>query len=337
MAPYDLNGASVLITGGTGSFGSAFTARLLQRFPDVKQITVFSRDEYKQSEMRRAFPQSPVRFVLGDVRDAARTEEVMAGVDVVIHAAALKQVGTAEQQPGEFVKSNINGTENVVRAATRHGVQRLIHLSTDKAAAPAGVYGATKLCAERLVSATAASSNAPVMASVRLGNFFGSRGSVVPIFLELRKQGWFPIRQPDMSRFHMTLPQTCDFVLFALAFAQGGEVMVPKLPSYRLADLAHAIDADARLQVTGLEMGEKVHETMVTEAEAPFTFELDDCFIIASPDRSTHYLFERGARPVAADFQYTSDRNSTWLSPAMLREALAELYEQNFDFSRPSV
>lgn len=283
-----LSGKRLLITGGTGSFGRAFVTYVLSNL-DFERIVVFSRDELKQLEMSREIPDARVEYVIGDVRDPRRLQQAMKGVDCVVHAAALKQVPAGERNPGEHVKTNVFGAMNLIDAAVRAGVERVIALSTDKAAHPVNLYGATKLVAEKLFMAA----NAAVpcrggpgtrFSIVRYGNVVGSRGSVVSLFREQRKSGVISITDPEMTRFLITLDQGVRFVSRALAAMRGGEVFVPKLPSVRIVDLAAAVAPGCRVEVVGIRPGEKLHEVLITPEESARTFEFDDFYVI-EPDR----------------------------------------------------
>ena len=317
---YSLSGATILVTGGTGSFGRRFVETVLQT-TDPKKIIVFSRDELKQHEMRSALPEDhypTLRFFIGDVRDADRLGEALRGVDHIVHAAALKQVPTAEYNPFEAIKTNVLGAQNVIRAAIARGVRQVVALSTDKAANPINLYGATKLCADKLFVAANAMSGegGPAFSVVRYGNVFGSRGSVVPFFLSRRASGVLPITDPGMTRFSITLRQSVDFVLRCLKDMRGGEVFVPKMPSYRLLDLAHAIAPEANGETVGIRPGEKLHEVMVPEDDARTTVEIDDRYIIlpAFTDGPRAVWTKAGAVPVDPEFRYASDSNDEWLT-----------------------
>jgi UDP-N-acetylglucosamine 4,6-dehydratase len=325
-----LDGKSVLVTGGTGSFGKAFVASLLAR-GCVRKVMVLSRDELKQHEMQldpRFCGVDNLRFFLGDVRDAERLRRAFAGVDVVVHAAALKQVPAAEYNPFEAIKTNVLGAQNVIDAAIDAGVQRVIALSTDKAAAPVNLYGATKLCSDKLfVSGNFYSGGeGPCFSVVRYGNVLGSRGSVVPLFLSRRHLGVLPVTDPRMTRFWITLQQGVEFVLRCLEDMAGGEVFVPKIPSMRMVDVARAIAPQARLEFVGIRPGEKLHEVMVPEDDARGTVELPERYVILPAVRwSRHDRWrETGAR-CAEGFRYASDTNDRWLSLAELRELVARL------------
>jgi UDP-N-acetylglucosamine 4,6-dehydratase len=327
-----LSGASVLVTGGTGSFGRRFVDALL-RLPDgPARVVVFSRDELKQYEMSR-LPgiegDRRMRFFLGDVRDKDRVRRAFEGVDVVVHAAALKQVPAAEYNPFEFIKTNVLGAQNVVDCAMDTGVSRVVALSTDKAAAPVNLYGATKLCSDKLfVAANAMKGSRDLrMSVVRYGNVLGSRGSVVPFFLQRRRHGVLPITDLGMTRFNLTLDEAVAFVLDALATMRGGEIFVPRLPSYRITDMAKAVAPECRIEIVGVRPGEKLHEEMITPADSFRTAELTKHFVIlpSSPlwDEE-QYLREQRGHFVAPGFHYESSTNTEWLSIERLRSLVHE-------------
>ena len=326
----DLNDKVVLITGGTGSFGKALVRMACAEFQPHKLI-VFSRDELKQYEMAQAFPPERypfMRYFIGDVRDQQRLEMAMRGVDYVIHAAALKQVPTAEYNPFECIKTNVMGAENVVNAAITRGVQRVVALSTDKAANPINLYGASKLASDKIFTAAEAMAgdSGTRFSVVRYGNVIGSRGSVLPFFRRLAEEGAgeLPITDARMTRFWITLGQGVNFVLSSMELMKGSEIFVPKIPSTRTADLATAIAPGLPHRLVGIRPGEKLHEVMVPEDDARTTLELDDRYVIlpgADAWRRAEYLAE-GARPMADGFSYASDRNPERLDARGLQELL---------------
>jgi UDP-N-acetylglucosamine 4,6-dehydratase/5-epimerase len=323
----DLTGKTVLITGGTGSFGQACLRTLLEHH-DVRAIRVFSRDELKQTELAARYPGEPrLRFLIGDVRDRERLVRATHGVDLILHAAALKHVPVAEYNPFEAVQTNVMGAENVVAAAIDNGVPHTVLLSTDKAVNPVNLYGATKLCAEKIITqGNAYAADSPVrFATVRYGNVVGSRGSVVPLFLRQAEAGELTITDERMTRFWITLPQAVDFVISRVAMMQGGEIYVPKIPSMRVVDIADAIAPDATRRITGIRPGEKLHEVLLTEDEARHALELDDAYLIYPEFPTWRGEPFAGGPPVADGFRYSSDANDEWLSADELRAILPSL------------
>jgi UDP-N-acetylglucosamine 4,6-dehydratase len=327
-----LNNTSILITGGTGSFGKAFVKTILARYPDVKRLVIFSRDELKQFEMSQQFPESTypaLRYFIGDVRDADRLRRAMEGIDVVIHAAALKQVPAAEYNPFEFIKTNVLGAQNVVEACLDSKVKHVVALSTDKAAAPINLYGATKLCSDKLFTAAnnIKGSRDLRFSVVRYGNVMGSRGSVIPFFLERRKTGVLPITDTAMTRFNISLQDGVDMVLWAIANAKGGEIFVPKIPSYRITDVAQAIGPECAYPVVGIRPGEKIHEEMITDSDSFNTIDLGKYFAIL-PAAGAHsvesYCAAHGGKPVPAGYAYDSGSNPDFLTVEQLRNLIAQ-------------
>ena len=323
---YDLSGKTVLVTGATGSFGTAFMRAVLERY-DVASIRAFSRDELKQSELVRTITDPRLRLLIGDVRDRDRLRVATRGVDVIVHAAALKQVPACEYNPFEAVQTNVIGAENVVAAAIDNDVPLTIALSTDKAVNPVNLYGATKLCAEKIVAqamAYAAGTHAK-FASVRYGNVVGSRGSVVPIFRQQAQTGTVTITDERMTRFWITLEQAVEFVLSCLPLIQGGETFVPKIPSMRLMDMAAALAPNAERKVVGIRPGEKLHEVLVTEDEARHCYDIGDRYVIL-PQLAT-WDMERPERgeSLPDGFRYASDNNTDWLGEDALRTMVGTL------------
>lgn len=315
MTPLDWSQASVLVTGATGSFGKAFVRALLARHTP-RRLIVFSRDELKQHEMQVAgFEHPNLRYFIGDVRSADRLQRAMHGVDVVVHAAALKQVPACEYNPFEAIQTNVLGAQNVIEAAIDCGVKRVLALSTDKAVSPANLYGATKLCAEKLfVQGNAyAGRGGTRFACVRYGNVVGSRGSVVPLFLQQRKSGKVTITDPRMTRFWLTIEQGVEFVISSINMMQGGEVFVPRIASMRMPDLAEAIAPGCAVEVTGIRPGEKLHEALVGVDEARAMLVMDDRYIILPQHMSWGYTPPADATKMLAEFSYTSDNNDQWL------------------------
>jgi len=331
-----LNDKVVLVTGGTGSFGKKFTELVLQRYTPRKLI-VFSRDELKQFEMQQRFPESRfacMRYFIGDVRDKERLHRAFDGVDIIVHAAALKQVPTAEYNPIEAIRTNVLGAANVIDAAIDHNVQKVIALSTDKAANPINLYGATKLCSDKLFIAgnNYSGYHATKFSVVRYGNVVGSRGSVIPFFLKSRANGVLPITDPRMTRFWITLEQGVEFVLQCLDRMEGGELFVPKIPSMNIMDLAKALAPECRTHIVGIRPGEKVHEVMITEDDARNTYEYETYYAILPAfhdwDRAA-YVGRNGGRECETGFRYSSDKNTRWLSLAELQEMIRGAEETN--------
>jgi UDP-N-acetylglucosamine 4,6-dehydratase len=315
----DLNGKTLLVTGGTGSFGTAFMRAVLDRF-DVEAIRVFSRDELKQSELAGSFKDDRLRLLLGDVRDRDRLRLATRGVDVIVHAAALKQVMACEYNPFEAVQTNVLGAENVIAAAIDNDVPLTIALSTDKAVNPVNLYGATKLCAEKIVAQAGVYSAADArFASVRYGNVVGSRGSVIPLFQEQALAGALTITDERMTRFWITLPDAVEFVLSCLPLVRGGETFIPKIPSMRILDVAEVLAPGAERTIVGIRPGEKLHEVLLTEDEARHSVDLGDRYMIL-PHLPTWDAAgpQRGA-PLPDGFRYTSDENDRWLTADDLR------------------
>jgi UDP-N-acetylglucosamine 4,6-dehydratase (inverting) len=332
----------ILITGGTGSFGKKFVETLLNAHPDIERIVVFSRDELKQFEMAQLFPASKypqLRFFIGDVRDRERLMRALEGINTVVHAAALKQVPTAEYNPFECIKTNVLGAENVIEACLASGVSRVVALSTDKAAAPINLYGATKLCSDKLfVAANNIRGRHNIRFSVvRYGNVMGSRGSVIPFFMERRKTGQLPITDERMTRFNITLEEGVAMVMEALDNSLGGEIFVPKIPSYRILDVAEAIGPNCTKPVVGIRPGEKIHEEMVTETDALQTIATSKNYIIVPmlhlKDQTkvmAEYCKHHQGAPVPEGFSYNSGRNDTWLTVDQIRTLIREHVDASF-------
>ena len=327
-----VNNKKILITGGTGSFGKCFIKTILENY-SPSRVIVFSRDELKQFEMGQDFPESTypsIRYFIGDVRDAERLHRAMEGIDTVIHAAALKQVPAAEYNPFECIKTNVLGAQNVIEACLESGVKDVVTLSTDKAAAPINLYGATKLCSDKLfTAANNIKGHRDIKFSVvRYGNVMGSRGSVIPFFLNRKKSGVLPITDPEMTRFNISLQEGVDMVLWALEHAQGGEIFVPKIPSYRITDLAEAIGPDCERPVVGIRPGEKVHEEMITASDSFNTVDLGQYFAIL-PSAGEHsvenYCKKHGGKPVPQGYAYNSGTNPEFLNIDQLRELISKI------------
>lgn len=324
------NRANILITGGTGSFGKACAKAMLDRF-EPNRLVIFSRDEQKHVDMARnvlppdRYPQ--VRYFVGDVRDSNRLSQALRGIDYVVHAAAMKHVHIAEYNPQECISTNIGGAENLINACIDRGVKKLVALSTDKAAAPVNLYGATKLCSDKLFSAanSLAGANGTRFCAVRYGNVIGSNGSVIPFFQQKRHDGVLPITSDEMTRFVITLEQGVDFVLKSFDRMSGGELFVPKIPSVSITDIAKAVAPECETKVIGIRPGEKMHECMVPEDEARQTLEFDDHYVIqpsARPWSNVDPDYVAHGKPCASNFHYSSDNNTDWLSVEMLREVI---------------
>ncbi|MGL4447520.1 MAG: UDP-N-acetylglucosamine 4,6-dehydratase (inverting) [Shewanella sp.] len=334
-----LNQQSVLITGGTGSFGKQFIKTILTRYPDVKKIVIYSRDELKQSELRLNYPTAlypQLRFFIGDVRDRNRMEQACEGIDVIIHAAAIKQVDTAEYNPTECIRTNVDGAENVINAALKCGVKHVVALSTDKACAPINLYGATKLTSDKLFTAAnnIKGSRNIRFSVVRYGNVMGSRGSVIPFFLKKRAEGILPITHPEMTRFNISLQAGVDMVMYALKHHLGGEIFVPKIPSYKILDIAEAIAPECRTQIVGVRPGEKLHEEMITDTDSLNTIDLGKYYAILPSVSFSHneadYLTHHNAQKVPFGFKYNSGTNTEWETVASLRELIKVHVDKSF-------
>ena len=328
-----LNFKTVLLTGGTGSFGKAFIRMDLKKYPKIKKLIVFSRDELKQFEMSKQFDVKKypcIRFFLGDVRDSDRLKRALKDVDIVIHAAALKQVPAAEYNPTEFIKTNVIGAQNLIEAAIDNSVERVIALSTDKAAAPINLYGATKLCSDKLFTAANNYSGKKknLFTVVRYGNVWASRGSVVPEFIKISKNKNFmvPITDKNMTRFSITLEQGVNMVFWSIKNAKGGEIFVPKIPSYKITDLAKSICPNNKIKVIGIRPGEKLHEEMITKSDSELTVDLGKYYAILPDVRLfKSYITKFKAKKVSKNFSYNSKENKKFLSVKELRVFLKEL------------
>ncbi len=328
----------ILITGGTGSFGKAFVAEILKRFPDIERLVIYSRDELKQWELQQLFTEKQfpqLRFFLGDVRDRDRLRRALEGIDTLVHAAALKQVPAAEYNPIEFINTNVIGAENVVQACLDTDVKRVVALSTDKAAAPINLYGATKLCSDKLfIAANNVKGQRDLRLSVvRYGNVMGSRGSVIPFFLEKAKTGVLPITDPAMTRFNISLSEGVAMVLWALEHALGGELFVPKIPSYRITDVAEAIGPSCEKPITGIRPGEKIHEEMITASDSFTTIDLGAYYAILPSDGRVQQRYQEAgisSSAVPTGFAYNSGSNPQFLSVEQLRELIREHVDSAF-------
>ncbi|NVO03010.1 MAG: UDP-N-acetylglucosamine 4,6-dehydratase (inverting) [Bacteroidetes bacterium] len=335
----DLNEKSILVTGGTGSFGKKLIETILLKFPRVKRLVVYSRDELKQFEMAQIFSEvkyPAMRYFIGDVRDYPRFKRACQGIDIIIHAAALKQVPAAEYNPMEFIKTNILGAQNVIDASLGSDVKNVVALSTDKAAAPINLYGATKLCSDKLfVAANNIKGSKDIKFSVvRYGNVIGSRGSVIPFFMNKSKEGLLPITHEDMTRFNISLEEGIDLVFFALENAIGGEIFVPKIPSYRITDVAKAVAPNCKTEIVGIRPGEKLHEEMITETDSYQTIEFGKYFCIlpaGSEQQKEKYIKHYCATSVKIGFKYNSGTNTEWLSVEQLRDQIKKYIDPNFN------
>lgn len=325
-----LTGKSILVTGGTGSFGKKFIETILKSYPEVKRIVVFSRDELKQFEMAQQFPTHKypqLRYFIGDVRDKDRLYRAFEGVDIVVHAAALKQVPACEYNPFEAIKTNILGAQNIIETALERGIEKVVALSTDKAAAPINLYGATKLCSDKLFVAANnfRGKNEIKFSVVRYGNVMGSRGSVIPFFLKKKHEGVLPVTDERMTRFNITLEDGVKLVLKALDIMWGGEIFVPKIPSYRILDVAKAVDSGCRIEIVGIRPGEKLHEEMITTTDALNTIEFKDYFVIL-PSMTLwdieQFTKNFDGRHCTDGFAYNSGTNTDWLSVEQLQELI---------------
>jgi len=331
-----LNYKSILITGGTGSFGKKFTEVILKKYPKVKRLVIYSRDELKQFEMSQLYPSDKfpqIRFFIGDVRDYPRFKRACQSIDVIIHAAALKQVPTAEYNPDECIKTNIGGAQNVIDAALSSEVKVVVALSTDKAAAPINLYGATKLVSDKLfIAANNIKGHRDLKFSVvRYGNVMGSRGSVIPFFLEKSQTGVLPITHSEMTRFNISLEDGVDMVLWAIENAIGGEIFVPKIPSYKIETVAKAIAPNAKLDYIGIRPGEKLHEEMITESDSYNTIDLGEYYAILPVGcKKEKYLEYFKATEVPKGFKYNSGENTEWITVNKMRELIKKHVDPNF-------
>ena len=322
-----LNGKSILITGGTGSLGTALTKRIFEQYPDIKRLVIFSRDEQKQFQMAQKFPPEnhpSIRFFIGDIRDFSRVKRALRDIDYVIHTAAMKHVPIAEYNPMECIKTNIMGAENLINACLEMGVRRVVALSTDKAAAPINLYGATKLTSDKLFIAAnnIRGKDKTIFSVVRYGNVMGSNGSVIPFFIKKKEEGILPITDPNMTRFNISLNEGVEMVLNALENAWGGEILIPKIPSYRITDLANAIGPECEHPVIGIRSGEKIHEEMITSSDSFTTYDLGRYYVIL-PQHPVWdlnmYIKKFKAKKVDEGFNYNSGKNKNFLTVDELR------------------
>jgi len=322
-----LNGKSILITGGTGSLGTALTKRIIKQYPDIKRLVIFSRDEQKQFQMANKFPPEKhpsIRFFIGDIRDFSRVKRALRDIDYVIHTAAMKHVPIAEYNPMECIKTNIIGAENLINACLEMGIRRVVALSTDKAAAPINLYGATKLTSDKLFIAAnnIRGKDKTIFSVVRYGNVMGSNGSVIPFFIKKKEEGILPITDPNMTRFNISLNEGVEMVLNALENAWGGEILIPKIPSYRITDLANAIGPECEHPVIGIRSGEKIHEEMITSSDSFTTYDLGRYYVIL-PQHPVWdlnmYIKKFKAKKVDEGFSYNSGKNKNFLTVDELR------------------
>lgn len=334
-----LNGKNVLITGGTGSFGKMFIKTILTRYKGVGKIIIYSRDELKQFEIRQNYPISEypqLRFFIGDVRDRDRLKQACENVDVIIHAAAIKQVDTAEYNPTECIRTNVDGAENVIHAALENGVKDIVALSTDKACAPINLYGSTKLTSDKLFAAAnnIKGSKDIKFSVVRYGNVMGSRGSVIPFFLSKKETGVLPITHNEMTRFNISLQDGVDLVMFAIGSHIGGEIFIPKIPSYKILDIAEAIAPKCKREVVGIRPGEKLHEEMITETDSLNTIDIGKYYAILPSVSFTHknedYIKHHKGELVPFGFKYNSGTNTEWESVESLRNLIVEHVDSQF-------
>ena len=335
----DLKNKSILITGGTGSLGKALTAEFLKKHPDVRRVVIFSRDEQKQFQMAQEYPESKypqLRFFIGDVRDSQRLVRAFKGVDYVIHAAAMKHVPIAEYNPDECIKTNVNGAQNVIHACFETNVKKVVALSTDKACAPINLYGATKLTSDKLFVAAnnIKGDNEIIFSVVRYGNVMGSNGSVIPFFIKKKEEGKLPITDPNMTRFNISLQGGVDMVMHALGNAWGGEIFIPKIPSYRITDVAAAIGPECEQVVVGIRPGEKVHEEMITPSDSFYTYDLGKYYTIIP---ATHkwsledFKSQLNASLVTPGFAYNSGENTEWETIETLRALITTHVDSTFE------
>lgn len=331
----NLNNSSILITGGTGSFGQAFVSKLLSVYPKIKRLVIFSRDELKQELMSRKYPESKfpgIRYFLGDVRDYNRLLRALGGIDIIVHAAALKQVPAAEYNPIEFIKTNIMGAQNIIEASIEKRIKKVITLSSDKACAPINLYGATKLCSDKLFIAANTYAGYGSFSVVRYGNVMGSRGSIIPKFLEQSKTKILNVTDNRMTRFNITLSESVDMVLYAIRNTLGSEILVPKIPSYNIMDLVKAIGPTCKIKYIGLRPGEKIHEEMISESDSFTTFDLGKYYAIL-PNLNKKILDKYArfkAKKVKQNFKYNSGMNKRFLSIKEIRLLITKNISKEF-------
>jgi UDP-N-acetylglucosamine 4,6-dehydratase len=335
----NLNDKAVLITGGTGSLGRALTRVIFERWPNVKKLVIYSRDEQKQFQMAQEFPEikyPKIRFLLGDVRDEIRLTRAFQGIDIVVHAAAMKHVHLAEYNPDECIKTNIGGAQNVILAALKTNVSNVVALSTDKACAPINLYGATKLTSDKLfVAANNIKGDKDIKFSVvRYGNVMGSNGSVIPFFIKKKSEGKLPITHSQMTRFNISIDGGVDMILHAIEHAWGGEIFVPKIPSYRITDVARAIAPECELEIIGIRPGEKIHEEMISSSDSFYTYDLGKYYTILPtvPNfKISEFIEVLGAQKVEEGFNYDSGTNTKWETIESLRSLIKKHVDSNFE------
>ena len=329
--------SSILITGGTGSFGKFFIKKILENFPNIKRLVIFSRDELKQWDLQQLYPYDKfpqLRFFIGDIRDKTRIKRALEDVELVIHAAALKQVPAAEYNPIEFIYTNVIGAQNLLEAVLDSNVKKVIALSTDKAAAPVNLYGATKLCSDKLFLAAnnIIGKRDLSFSVVRWGNVMGSRGSVIPYFLEAAKTGTLPITDPKMTRFNITLEEAYNLLLLACDNSKGGEIFVPKIPSINIMDLAEAISPSSQKKIIGIRPGEKLHEEMITESDGINSYELKNYYcILPNKTAETKINIPNEAIKLSNDFKYTSENNKHFLNIKEIRSLIKKNIDNSFE------
>ena len=333
----ELQNKSILVTGGTGSFGKAFVSHLLRSSIKIKKLIVFSRDELKQDQMRSEFPENKfrsLRYFLGDVRDYQRLIRALDGVDIIIHAAALKQVPVAEYNPIEFIKTNVLGAQNIIEASIEKKIKKVITLSSDKACAPINLYGATKLCSDKLfVAANNYSGKYGTFSVVRYGNVMGSRGSIIPKFIEQAKNKLLNVTDKNMTRFNLTLNDSVKMVIFAIMNTQGSEILVPKIPSYKIMDLAKSIGPSSKINFIGVRPGEKIHEEMITESDSDTTYDIGDYYIIL-PSKNEEIIRKYkkfNIKKVYVNFSYNSGDNKKFLTIQEIRKLIKNNISKDFE------
>ena len=334
-----LNNKSILITGGTGSFDKKFVETIISEYKNIKRLVIYSRDELKQFEMKQYYPSSKysqIRFFIGDVRDKERLIRACEGINILIHAAALKQIDTAEYNPFEYVKTNVIGAQNIIDAAFEQEVEHVVSLSTDKACAPINLYGATKLVSEKLITAA---NNIKGKRNIRLsvvryGNVMGSRGSVIPLFIKQRENGVLTITHKDMTRFNITIKDSVNLVLFAIKNHLGGEIFIPKIPSYKIIDVAKAISPTCNIKEIGIRPGEKLHEELITETDSLNTIDLGEYYAmlpsISYNYKKEDYIIHHKAQFVPMNFKYNSEKNTEWETISTIRKKIKEYIDPNF-------